>query len=416
MKATNTIKSIYNFIYDPIRYNIYRPLKLLTFLPLLAKNIKEINKKITELTNAKPKTIYIVQHSFYDKSGENYNNGGGERYAIDLANIFKEKGYNVVLFQIGKKRGSFWHQQKENLDVIGVSCANDYEYAYVIRQLLKPKLTIYACTGDFGKKLNQPSIRISYGITWDVFNRNANIKKIYNAVLKGTDILVSVDTNTISWFRATFSKTLQEENKSLNFVPNYVDLTVFNPNQRDNDGRIKIAFPRRLCGERGYWLLSSIISDVIDKYDNVDFELVGYPHRKEVKADLKCLLEKYPTRISHKIVDADKMNEVYRNADISLIPTIHSEGTSLSCLEAMACGNAVISTNIGGLTNLVIDGYNGLLINPDKEELKQAISKLVENEALRKELATNAIAVSKKFSKDTWEQRWLDILQRREIG
>ena len=53
----------------------------------------------------------------------------------------------------------------------------------------------------------------------------------------------------------------------------------------------------------------------------------------------------------------DEMNKAYQNADITLIPSLYSEGTSLSCIEAMACGNAVIATRIGGLSDLIINDF-----------------------------------------------------------
>lgn len=108
--------------------------------------------------------------------------------------------------------------------------------------------------------------------------------------------------------------------------------------------------------------------------------------------------------MSHRLVDANKMNEVYQHADISLIPTLYCEGTSLSCIEAMACGNIVISTNIGGLPNLIINDFNGVLINPDKNELLEAVENILVNEDYRNKLQKNALEVSKEFSKEKWEK------------
>ncbi|UKI57385.1 MAG: glycosyltransferase [Clostridium sp.] len=74
-----------------------------------------------------------------------------------------------------------------------------------------------------------------------------------------------------------------------------------------------------------------------------------------------------------------KMNEIYKKTDISLIPTIYSEGTSLSCLEAMATENIVISTRIGGLCDLIIDNYNGYLIEPTEEDLYNKLKYVLDN-------------------------------------
>ena len=43
-----------------------------------------------------------------------------------------------------------------------------------------------------------------------------------------------------------------------------------------------------------------------------------------------------------------------RNADISVVPTMASEGLSLSLLESMACGLPIVTTPVGGLGDAVI--------------------------------------------------------------
>ena len=56
-------------------------------------------------------------------------------------------------------------------------------------------------------------------------------------------------------------------------------------------------------------------------------------------------------------------------ADVAVVPTLYSEGTSLSCIEAMCAASAVLVTGVGGLSNLVLDDYNGLLVPPTREAL-----------------------------------------------
>jgi len=100
-------------------------------------------------------------------------------------------------------------------------------------------------------------------------------------------------------------------------------------------------------------------------------------------------------------------------SDISVIPTLWSEGTSLSCIESMANGCAVLSTNVGGLGNLIINGFNGVLTKPTEEDLLRGLFRLCREHNWRTELARNAYNVADKaFSKQNWMAQVTDIVSR----
>ena len=87
------------------------------------------------------------------------------------------------------------------------------------------------------------------------------------------------------------------------------------------------------------------------------------------------------------------------------MPTIGSEGTSFSLFEAMGSGCACICSNVGGMTNIIIDGYNGFLVNPDSESFCNKIELLVKNKNLRRRVRKNAYKTIKEgFSKEIWEK------------
>jgi len=67
------------------------------------------------------------------------------------------------------------------------------------------------------------------------------------------------------------------------------------------------------------------------------------------------------------------------------------EGMPLSILEAMSCGLPIIASRVIGLENLIVDGYNGLLVPPrDPKSLADAITLLMVDNNLRGKLAKNA--------------------------
>ena len=76
--------------------------------------------------------------------------------------------------------------------------------------------------------------------------------------------------------------------------------------------------------------------------------------------------------------------------DIYVLAT-HTEGLSISLLEAMSTQRAVIATSVGGNVEVIDDQKNGLLVpESDENALIEAIKELVESKETRNVFADNA--------------------------
>jgi L-malate glycosyltransferase len=76
--------------------------------------------------------------------------------------------------------------------------------------------------------------------------------------------------------------------------------------------------------------------------------------------------------------------------DLFVLPSLE-EGCSLTLMEAMACGLAVVASNVGGNPELVKDEQNGLLFETGSADgLAAALSRLARDPALRQTLGQNA--------------------------
>jgi glycosyltransferase involved in cell wall biosynthesis len=117
-------------------------------------------------------------------------------------------------------------------------------------------------------------------------------------------------------------------------------------------------------------------------------------------------------RISFIRYDHQELTAILLNHDIAVVASLGSEGTSLSAIEAMGAGCAVLATCVGGLTNIIIDGYNGKLVLPVEEDLYLALRMLVENETLRERLAAKAYeTVQDSFNIVLWKDKWSQVLR-----
>ena len=102
--------------------------------------------------------------------------------------------------------------------------------------------------------------------------------------------------------------------------------------------------------------------------------------------------------------------DIIKNSDIVVIPTIIPESFSLVALEAINNGIPVVTTNIGGQSELVINNYVGLhYLARNPKSLASKIDILFENPRLYKELSNNCINYSKKYSYNIFKNNILEV-------
>jgi glycosyltransferase involved in cell wall biosynthesis len=101
----------------------------------------------------------------------------------------------------------------------------------------------------------------------------------------------------------------------------------------------------------------------------------------------------------------DELPHIYAAADIVAVPsrTGHSgeaEGQGVVILEAFAARACVLATALGGISSMVRDRVNGLLVKPDNPgALSNALSELLSQPDLRRQLAANGFTeVSDRYS------------------
>lgn len=371
-------------------------------------------------------SIKVFTGTFFDYDGSNYYSGGAERYLIDLHDVCKSMGIKLRIYQ---KSSYDFLRLYNDLEIIGLSSnkqkyKSEYDQDLVILNRYKANakgktlLNIFSAFMEcYGKNI-KPSVGISHGIAWDYdknvyVNKNLNDKAWIVDSAIACDKVISVDTNTSNYFQTIDFKL----GNSMEVIPNYVDLKEFSPKiiKKYNQNMI-ILYPRRLTAARGLYVLLDIVDKIFENFENVEIHFVGKGNQQEIDKIQEKILKWGDNKIKLYNCPPEKMYSVYQNADISVIPTLYSEGTSLSCLEAMASKNAVIATRVGGLSDLIINNYNGKLIEPNSESLYEAIKDFITNKSLMRKCRKNAREVAKSFNKNIWKSRWEDIIRETMIG
>lgn len=93
--------------------------------------------------------------------------------------------------------------------------------------------------------------------------------------------------------------------------------------------------------------------------------------------------------------------EALRRSLFTVVPSILPETFGLVALETAAAGKPIVASDIGGLSDVVVDGETGLLVPPDDAgALAAAIQRLVDGGELREKLGSAARNRSSEFSPD----------------
>ena len=355
--------------------------------------------------------VRILTPAFFDASGQARVFGGAERYLTEFVAVIRGLGYDVEVIQ--RAEANSWVRYDRDLRVVGLDTQGDFfglDHAVRMAGLCPALLTIHLAFQTAGPETPPGSIGISHGVYWDDpwYHTGSDFQWHRDRILQSLerlDLVVSVDTNTINWIRGE-SPALAEK---LVYIPNFVDLARFRPNAARKESRRVILFPRRLVRAKGFWLISDILPGLLARYADLEFHFVGQA-RGEEEREIRELRARHPGRVLWSVVPPEGMPDVYRAADIVVIPTEHFEGTSLSCLEAQACGRPVIATAVGGLTDLVLSEFNGLLVEPSAAAIEGAIDRLLTDPSLGERLAKGALETVRSFGLERWRDRWTDLL------
>lgn len=150
------------------------------------------------------------------------------------------------------------------------------------------------------------------------------------------------------------------------------------------EGRPLVLTPARLSDQKGHPVLFEAIAHVPDAL----FLLAGEgPEREELEALVR---EQGIADRVRFLGRREDVPQLLATCDVFALPSLY-EGSSLAVLEAMAARIPIVSSAIGGTDELIEDGRSGLLVPPgDAEALAVALRRVLEDETLRRSLASHA--------------------------
>lgn len=371
---------------------------------------------------------FILYRQLYDFSGSQLMIGGIETYILSLFEVLVENGYEPQMIQCATKPFRIMHN---GMIPIRGYCAKGVRYLKVLYNQIQCELQpadiiIFGTDTNCPCVAHQKTLSIQHGIDFDYYpleekQRFLLYKLGLGFIVKYLQRLrarksfnqaryrVCVDYNFWNWYR-TFS--VPNQDKNIFVIPNFAPVTprFISRTERVDSTKLRILFARRFVRRRGVEVLINAIRILNQQnYDAVYTFAGDGPLEEAIRSLAKEFQNVHITRYT-----STEALELHMQHDIAVIPTIGSEGTSFSLLEAMAAGNAVVCTPVGGMSNIILDGYNGIFAFPDSAtDLAKKIAALLQDEQLRQRISKNAQkTVQTAFSKKVWKLRWKNVLDK----
>ena len=160
-----------------------------------------------------------------------------------------------------------------------------------------------------------------------------------------------------------------------------------NENRKDQDGVVLGYLSGSITHNPDVDLIKNVLIKLMDKYDFLKIRLCG-------ELTIPIEFEKYNDRIvTSKFTDWTNLPNILNEIDINLAPledTIFNEAKSENkWTEASLCKVVTVASNVGAFHDVINNNVDGFLCN-NEEEWEKVLTKLIEDDKLRKEIALNA--------------------------
>ena len=183
--------------------------------------------------------------------------------------------------------------------------------------------------------------------------------------------------------------------------------------QASSQVRVRIGFAGSLVWHKGAHVLLEAIRDLPP--NSYDVTIFGDPGVSPSYArDLLIGASGLPVRFAGAF-ERRRMADAYRAIDVLVVPSLWLENSPLVIHEAYQLQRPVIGSRIGGITELVKDGWNGLLFDPGSADgLAAALRRVIEQPEILQEFAGRLPSV-KSIAEDCleWEARYAEVLNGR---
>lgn len=172
-----------------------------------------------------------------------------------------------------------------------------------------------------------------------------------------------------------------------------------------------LLFVGRLASEKNPSWLFSALADASRKGLGFHCLIVGKGPARSGFEDL-VKKEKLQNKVTFTgYLSQEEMIQCYANSDLFCMPSL-IECLCLAAIEAMMNGLPVLAVRAMGLQQIVQNGLNGLLTDPNPNAFSEGLSRLLVDHEKRKEMGQEALRLSRQMTGEICADRYITLYEK----
>lgn len=170
---------------------------------------------------------------------------------------------------------------------------------------------------------------------------------------------------------------------------------------------LKILYLGRVVKEKGVGVICDLLSKFEKEDVNIKLIIVGSgQYETQLKKEFKdCLNITF-----HGSIYGQEKYRFLKESDLLVLPSLVPESFGIVITEAFAFGKPVVASNIGAIPELIEDGFNGFLFDPNNvDQLENTIRKIYNNKTILEEMRENCFQSAEKYCIETFFDNHLSV-------
>ena len=352
--------------------------------------------------------------------------GGAERVTVKLAEELINRGHNVTI-GLTKEIIDYKLPERVKIEIYRKPLSYDGKNILMMKfYALCNHIIEYKKTRDIIRHCNPDIIIASWGSkTMPILRLHGNIPIIASEHNTFDREHTPQERKKRFILNSRFDKVVVLTNYDKEFTKNYLHNTIVIPNPLTfiplTQDEYESSIPQRknilACGRinayhvKGFDNLIIAFSKVAKSYPGWDLDIAGAGNDESInKLKLLARDNNVESRV-HFLGFCSDINDVMKRHSIFAL-TSRSEGFGMVITEAMAMGCTCVSYALTGPSEIIKDKEDGLLVeNQNVDEFSKALEVLMEDDALRKKLGTQALTNVRRFSVDRITNKWEELFR-----